>query len=39
MIPVKKIGSPVDIADVVYYLGSDQNRFVTSEIITVAGGE
>jgi 3-oxoacyl-[acyl-carrier protein] reductase len=38
-IPMKKIGTPDDIADMIYYLGSDMNRFITNEIITVAGGE
>ncbi len=39
MIPMKKIGTPQDIADIVYYLGSEKNRFITNEVITVAGGE
>ncbi len=39
MIPLKKMGMPKDIADMVYYLGSDVNKFITNEIITIAGGE
>jgi 3-oxoacyl-[acyl-carrier protein] reductase len=39
MIPLKKMGTPKDIADMVYYLGSDVNKFITNEIITIAGGE
>ncbi len=39
MIPLKKIGIPEDVADMAYYLGSDMNRFITNEIIAVAGGE
>lgn len=39
MIPVKRMGTPEDIADIVYYLGSEKNRFITNEVITVAGGE
>lgn len=39
MIPVGKMGEPGDIADVVFYLGSARNRFITNEIVTVAGGE
>ena len=39
MIPLKKMGTPQDVADAVFYLGSDANGFVTNEIITIAGGE
>lgn len=39
MIPVKRMGIPKDVADMVYYLGSDVNTFITNEVITVAGGE
>lgn len=39
LIPMKKMGTPKDIADIVYYLGSDKNNFITSEIITISGGE
>lgn len=39
MIPMKKIGTPEDVAGMAYYLGSDKNKFITNEIITIAGGE
>jgi len=39
MIPVKKMGKPNDISKIVYMLGSEENDFITNEIITVAGGE
>ncbi|MBI4823532.1 MAG: SDR family oxidoreductase [Nitrospirae bacterium] len=39
MIPLKRMGSPADIAEMVYYLGSDKNSFITNEVIAVAGGE
>lgn len=39
LIPARKMGSPGDIADVVYYLGCEKNRFITNEIIAIAGGE
>ncbi|MCP4377410.1 MAG: SDR family oxidoreductase [bacterium] len=39
MIPLKKMGTPQDLADIVVYLGTEANGFVTNEIITVAGGE
>ncbi len=39
MIPVKRMGTVGDVADMAYYLGSDKNDFITNEIIAVAGGE
>ena len=39
MIPMKKMGTPDDAAYMIYYLGSEENRFITNEIIAVAGGE
>ena len=39
MIPLKKMGTPQDVADAVFYLASDVNNYVTNEIITIAGGE
>lgn len=39
MIPLKKMGATEDVADMVYYLGSEKNNFITNEIITISGGE
>lgn len=39
MIPLKRMGMTKDVADMAYYLGSDVNKFITNEIIAVAGGE
>ncbi|MFH1593912.1 MAG: SDR family oxidoreductase [Candidatus Omnitrophota bacterium] len=39
MIPLQKMGSPKDIADMAYYLGSEKNNFITNETVTVSGGE
>lgn len=39
LIPLKRMGSPDDIAEIAYYLGSGKNNFITNEIITVSGGE
>ncbi|GMT49375.1 MAG: beta-ketoacyl-ACP reductase [bacterium] len=39
MIPMKKMGSANDIAGMIYYLGSDQNKFITNEMVTISGGE
>ncbi|MBD3426563.1 MAG: SDR family oxidoreductase [Candidatus Omnitrophica bacterium] len=39
MIPVKRMGTPRDIAKLAFFLGSDENEYVTNEVVTVAGGE
>lgn len=38
MIPVKRAADPEEIADLIYYLCST-NRFITSQIIPISGGE
>ena len=38
MIPCKKMGTPKDIANMVYYLVSD-NNYITNEIVAISGGE
>ncbi|MCB9433484.1 MAG: SDR family oxidoreductase [Ardenticatenaceae bacterium] len=37
-IPLKRIGTPEDIADVALFLASDQARWVTGQVIKVSGG-
>jgi len=39
MIPMKKMGRPEDIADMAYYLGSEENSFITNQTIAISGGE
>ncbi|MGR3220190.1 MAG: SDR family NAD(P)-dependent oxidoreductase [Candidatus Anammoxibacter sp.] len=39
MIPMRKMGMPEDVAGLAYYLGSDENNFMTNEIVTISGGE
>ena len=39
LIPMKRKGSPNDIAKMAYYLGSEENDFITNEIVTISGGE
>ena len=39
LIPLKRMGQPQDVANMIYYLASEQNDYITNEIITVAGGE
>ena len=37
-IPLRKIGSPEDVADVIVFLASDQARWVTGQMLYVGGG-
>ena len=37
-IPLRRMGTPEDVADVVAFVASDASRFVTGERITVNGG-
>ena len=39
MIPMERMATPIEIANAVYWLGSDQNTFTTGQVITTAGGE
>ena len=33
------MATPHDIANYIYYLSSDENQFITNEIINITGGE
>jgi NAD(P)-dependent dehydrogenase (short-subunit alcohol dehydrogenase family) len=37
-VPLNEVVKPVDIANMVAFLASDKARYVTGELITVAGG-
>lgn len=39
MIPLKRAGQPIDIAQMALYLASEAGDFITGEIFTVAGGD
>ncbi len=39
LIPLRRKGSPKDIAKMAYYLGSEENDFITNEVVTISGGE
>jgi len=39
MIPMKRMATPDEMAKVVYWLGSEQNSFMTGQVIAAAGGE
>jgi 3-oxoacyl-[acyl-carrier protein] reductase len=38
-IPVRRLATPADLAALVVWLGSDANRYVTGETISLTGGE
>jgi 3-oxoacyl-[acyl-carrier protein] reductase len=37
-IPLGRVGTPQDIADVIVFLASDQARWLTGQVIKVSGG-
>ena len=39
LIPLKRIGQPIDIARMALFLASESGDFITGEIFTVAGGD
>ena len=39
LIPLKRMGRTEDISKMVYYLGSEENNFITNEVIAISGGE
>ena len=39
LIPLKRIGQPIDIASMALFLASESANFITGEIFTVAGGD
>ena len=39
LVPMKKMATPNTIADYIYYLSTEQNQFITNEVIKITGGE
>lgn len=39
LVPVRKMATPSTVADYIYYLSSEQNQFITNEVIKITGGE
>ena len=37
-IPLKKMGKPEEVANAVYFLGSDENTYITGQVLNVDGG-
>jgi 3-oxoacyl-[acyl-carrier protein] reductase len=39
LIPAKRAGKPTEVAEAVFFLGSERNTFTTCEVLAVSGGE
>jgi len=39
LIPLKRMATPKEIADYVYFLGSEENTYISHQVLTIAGGE
>ena len=37
-IPMKRMGTAEDVANVVYFLGNDESSYITGQVINVDGG-
>lgn len=37
-IPMKRMGTPDEIANAVYFLGSDENTYITGQVLNIDGG-
>lgn len=39
LIPMKRVATPSEIADYLFWIGSDANTYVTGQVTSIAGGE
>jgi 3-oxoacyl-[acyl-carrier protein] reductase len=39
MIPAQRMATPEEIANIIFWLGSDQNTYTTGQVISASGGE
>ena len=39
LIPIQRMASPEEIAKVIFFLGSNDNTFISNEVISISGGE
>lgn len=37
-IPLKRMGTPEEIANAVYFLGSENNTYITGQVLNIDGG-
>ena len=37
-IPMKRMGTPEDIANAVYFLGSEESSYITGQVLNIDGG-
>ena len=37
-VPLGRFGSPADVAELVFFLGSEKNRYVTGQVFVIDGG-
>ncbi len=39
MVPTKRMAEPASFASYIFFVSSEQNRFITNEILSFSGGE
>ena len=39
LVPIKRMATPHEIAKMIYYLSSNENTYITNEVIAISGGE
>ena len=39
LIPLKRMANPKEIADFIFYIGSEKNSYISSQILSISGGE
>jgi len=39
MIPMKRMATTQEIAKFVYWLGSNENTYITGQVLSISGGE
>ena len=39
LIPLKRMANPKEIADFIFYIGSEKNSYISNQILSISGGE
>ena len=39
LIPMKRMAEPKEIAEYVYFVGSDENTYISNQVLSISGGE